>query len=362
MDPDVDTYDDRVYARALESFRSLLEKGVLQEDDEACLYLYRLTMDGRSQTGLVCCTSIDEYFENVIKKHEKTRPDKETDRIRHVDALSAHTGPIFLAYRRNDEIREVIESKQKVEPELSFVSDDGIEHAVWVIREKSHISELQELFLEVPHFYIADGHHRTASAAKVGQMRREKYPDYDGEEEFNFFLSVLFSEDELKIFDYNRLVKDTNGLSEEQLLTEIGKSFEVAAAGKDAFSPTCKGEYGMYLHGQWFRLWAKQDLQNDANPVASLDISILQERLLQPILGIGDPRTDSRIDFVGGIRGLKELERRVDSGEMQVAFSLYATSLQELFAVADANMLMPPKSTWFEPKLRSGLFVHTFEE
>ena len=313
-------------------------------------------MDGRTQTGLVCCSSIDDYQHGVIRRHENTRADKEKDRIRHVDVCNAQTGPIFLTYRQDVVIKYLIEVQKKKEPVYDFVSDDGIAHKVWIIEDTSAISAIEAAFLSTPATYIADGHHRAASAVKVGLKRREENPGYTGKEEFNYFLSVLFPDNELKILPYNRVVKDLNGLSKTGFLEKVSACFTVTDKGSVPYLPKEKATFGMYLEGSWYELRAKKEICPD-DPVDGLDVSILQNSLLSPILGIEDPKVDKRIDFVGGIRGLGELERRV-SEDMKVAFSMYPTSIGELLSVADAGLLMPPKSTWFEPKLRSGLFLH----
>lgn len=354
---DVDTYADCVYEKAAELLNARITDGTFITDATANYYIYELTMDGRTQTGIVACSSIDDYQNNVIKKHENTRADKEEDRIRHVDTCNAQTGPIFLAYRRNETIYSVVAKAKKNAPLYDFTSDDGITHRVFVISNASDVSAVCDAFASIDSIYIADGHHRAASAVKVGLKRRLEHPNFDGMEEFNFFLSVLFPEDELKILPYNRVVKDLNGLTKEAFLSRITQEFAVEELGKEAFQPEKKGTFGMYLDGIWYRLTANDTLQKITDPVESLDVSLLQDYLLAPVLGIGDPRTDKRIDFIGGIRGLGELERRV-SLDMTVAFSMYPTSIGELFAVSDAGRLMPPKSTWFEPKLRSGLFIH----
>ena len=356
FDESVDTYDDRVYAKAKELLEEMKSQGVYVKEEKKCYYIYELNMYGRTQTGIVACASIDDYADNIIKKHENTRADKETDRIRHVDVCNAQTGPIFLAYRENKNITEIINKVKRNEPIFSFVADDGISHVGYIIDEDEDIAVIEKEFLEINDIYIADGHHRAASAVKVGLKRREENPDYDGTEEFNFFLSVLFQEQELMIMPYNRVVKDLNGLSNKDFFKKLEESFCVEMWGEEAFEPQQKGETGMYLDGVWYRLTAKPNVLSD-DAVEGLDVSILQNNVLNKILGIENPRTDERIDFIGGIRGLKELERRC-SIDMKVAFSMYPTSIQELFAVADAGRLMPPKSTWFEPKLRSGLFIH----
>lgn len=354
---DVDTYADCVYAKAAELLNARIADGTFVTDTTTSYYIYELTMDGRTQTGIVACASIDDYMNNVIKKHENTRADKEEDRIRHVDTCNAQTGPIFLAYRRNETIYSVVAKTKKNAPLYDFTSEDGITHRVFVISDPADVAAVSGAFASIDSIYIADGHHRAASAVKVGLKRRLENPGFDGTEEFNFFLSVLFPEDELKILPYNRVVKDLNGLTKDAFLARIAQEFTVEELGKDAFQPEKKGTFGMYLDGTWYCLTANDTLQKITDPVESLDVSLLQDYLLAPVLGIGDPRTDKRIDFIGGIRGLGELERRV-AEDMTVAFSMYPTSIQELFAVSDAGRLMPPKSTWFEPKLRSGLFIH----
>ncbi len=353
---DVDTYDERVYRKAAEMIEERIADGrFVQDEGDPGYYLYELTMDGRSQTGIVACASIDDYQNNIIKKHENTRADKEEDRIRHVDTTGFQTGPIFLAYRNNDTLKNIVASVKEGEADCDFTSDDGIRHRVFSVKDPEKVSAIRRAFEETDALYIADGHHRCASAVKVGLKRREENPGYTGDEEFNYFLSVIFPGDELKIMDYNRVIKDLNGLSEVQFFNEVIDRFEVCDA-KKLYSPEDKGLFGMYISGKWYKLRAHHDLKSD-DPVKGLDVSVLQDGLLGPVLGIGDPRTDKRIDFVGGIRGLKELEKRC-SEDMTVAFSMHPTSIEELFGVADAGLLMPPKSTWFEPKLRSGLFLH----
>lgn len=353
---DVDTYDEKVYQKAKELYRDMKEKNVFIQDEGSCYYIYQLTMDGRKQTGIVACASVDDYLNNVIKKHENTREEKEQDRIRHVDTLSAQTGPIFLAYRSNDVINQIVNEVMGDTPLYDFTAEDGIGHTVWKIAEMGQIEKIQKAFAGIDDIYIADGHHRAASAVKVSLKRRAENKNYSGEEEFNYFLSVLFPDDQLMIMDYNRCVKDLNGLTKEAFLKEIEKNFSVKKLD-GAENPSKKGEVTMYLEGEWYLLSASDKLLSIKDAVDSLDVSVLQDYLLRPVLGIEDPRTDSRIDFVGGIRGLAELERRAES-DMKVAFAMYPTSIGELFNVADAGLLMPPKSTWFEPKLRSGLFIH----
>lgn len=357
FDDSVDTYDDKVYAKAKELLDSMIADGTFEEDSTECYYVYELIMDGRSQTGLVACSSIDDYMNNTIKKHENTREDKELDRIRHVDTCDAQTGPIFLAYRSNLSISQVINEVKQSDTLYGFTAPDGVVHNVWRISDTDKITKIQNAFSMIKSIYIADGHHRAASAVKVGLKRRNENPEYEGTEEFNYFLSVLFPEDQLMIMPYNRVVKDLNGYSTEEYLEKIAKEFTIEACGNKAYAPESKGCFGMYLNHNWYKLTAKKELLNTSDPVEALDVSILQNYLLNPVLGIGDPRIDKRIDFIGGIRGLGELEKRV-SEDMTVAFSMYPTGITELFAVSDAGKLMPPKSTWFEPKLRSGLFIH----
>ncbi len=357
---DVDTYADCVYDKAKEMLWDRVAKGEYIQENEKCYYVYELVMDGRSQVGIVACASIDDYQNNIIKKHENTRADKEVDRIRHVSTCEAQTGPIFLAYRSDSVINEVVANKRAEAPLYDFVADDGIAHKVWVINEADSLVKIENAFAEMNEIYIADGHHRCASAVKVGLKLREENPNYDGTEEFNFFLSVLFPDDQLMIMDYNRVVKDLNGNSEDEFISKLEEIYDVAPIGNQAQYPTKKGEISMYLFGEWYRLSVKKEYTSN-DPIDGLDVSILQNNVLGPILGIDDPKTDKRIDFVGGIRGLKELERRV-SDDCKVAFAMYPTSINELFDVADAGLLMPPKSTWFEPKLRSGIFIHSIRK
>lgn len=353
-------YAPEVYEQAARTLKRWQQEGILTEDESPFYYLYELVMEGRAQTGIVACASVDDYSSGVIARHENTREEKEQDRIRHVDVTNAHTGPIFLAYRSQEELNSLVALEKKKTPLYDFISEDGICHRVWKIEDPQKAEEIHRIFSGIPRVYIADGHHRAASAVKVAAMRREANPSWTGNEEFNYFLSVLFPDDQLMIMPYNRVVQDLNGLSREEFLKKTEQYFVVTERGRKAFSPEQKGQVGMYLDGSWYQLDARPEICTD-DPVKGLDVSILQDRILGPILGIGDPRTDSRIRFVGGIRGLSELERLVDSGAA-VAFSMYPTSIRELFEVADAGLLMPPKSTWFEPKLRSGLFIHAIEK
>lgn len=359
--PDTDMYSQPIYDKARDTLKEMIEDGSFIREDSPSYYIYALTMGGRTQTGLVGCASIDDYLENRIKKHENTREDKELDRTRHVDTLSAQTGPIFLAYAANAELTQLL-IEEKVNPPLyDFESEDGIRHQVWRISCTDSIEKIAHVFKEIDNIYIADGHHRAASAVKAGLKRRNEHPEFNGNEEFNYFLSVLFSADELYIYDYNRVVSDLNGYTFDAFLDMIKSAFEVLEMECTVCRPSNKGEIGLYGNGCWYLLKAKPFLFSD-DPVQCLDVSILQNVILGPLLAINDPKTDLRIQFVGGIRGLDALAEAVDTKGDGVAFSLYPTSMVELLSVADAGMLMPPKSTWFEPKLRSGLFIHEFEK
>ncbi|MBS1475365.1 MAG: DUF1015 domain-containing protein [Lachnospira sp.] len=359
FDSSVDTYADCVYDKARELLDSRIADGTFITDTDKAYYVYELTMNGRTQTGIAACASIDDYNNNIIKKHENTRADKEQDRINHVDRCSAQTGPIFLAYRADEVIRNEVAKAKETKSLYSFTSPDGIRHQVYKISNAQSVENIEKAFAGIDDIYIADGHHRAASAVKVGLKRREEHPDYTGEEEFNYFLSVLFPDEELMIMPYNRVVKDLNGYSKEEFIKKIEEKFEIEESAA-AVEPAYKAEFGMYLDEKWYKLKAKKDILSD-DTVDGLDVAILQNNLLEPVLGIHDPKTDKRIDFVGGIRGLLELEKRCHT-DCVLAFSMYPTSIAELFAVADAGRLMPPKSTWFEPKLRSGLFIHKIEE
>ena len=353
LDPSIDVHDKRVYEKARENLDRMIKDKEYIQDEKPCLYIYRQIMNGRAQTGLVFCASIDEYINNDIKKHEFTRADKEQDRINHVDYCNANTGPIFLTYKEDDVASEVIKAWCKREPVYNFESEDGITHIVWVI-----VNEIIELFKDVKNLYIADGHHRCASAAKVGLMRREQNPNYTGDEEFNYFLAVAFPDNDLMVMDYNRVVKDLNGLSVDEFLKKTSEKFIISESpNNEAVKPSKKHTFGMFLEDKWYLLEAKDGIFNEKDPIDALDVAILQNNMLTPILGIQDVRTSDRIDFIGGIRGLKELERRVHK-DMKIAFSMYPTEVSDIMKVADIGEVMPPKSTWFEPKLRSGLFIH----
>lgn len=354
----VGDYEPEVYQKAKENLARFIEEGTLVRDDMPMFYIYRQIMKGRVQTGLVATASIDEYMNNSIKKHEFTREAKELDRINHFDVTDANTEPIFLTYRHVDEIERLMNDYIKFnDPDYDFTTEDGITHIFWSIRDEKINEQIEAEFKNVPALYIADGHHRSASSAKVGLKRREENPNYDGSEEFNYFMSVLFSDKDLFIMDYNRVVSDLNGLSSDEFMDKVKEKFDVTESTQEGpYRPKEKHTYGMFLDNKWYELKAKEEIIGH-DPISSLDVSILQENLLHPILGIEDPRTDKRIDFVGGIRGLGELERRVNE-DMTVAFSLYPTTMDDLLSIADNDMIMPPKSTWFEPKLRSGLFIH----
>ena len=353
-----DTYSPEVYQTARRTLDAMIADGSFIQDDTDCYYVYALTMDGRTQTGLAGCAAIDDYMSGVILKHENTLAAKEEDRVRHVDACSAQTGPIFLAYRPCAALRRIIDDVKAVPALYDFTSDDGVRHQVWKIDSREYIDNISQSFKEIPHLYIADGHHRAASAVRVGQMRRSANSGSTGAEEYNYFLSVLFSADELRIYDYNRVITDRNGCTFDAFLDKIKSGFKIRKIGTEAYRPAHKGEFGLYFRKNWYQITASPELMSD-DPVKGLDVSILQDHILAPVFGITDPKTDPRIRFIGGIRGLGALEEAADASD-GMAFSMYPTSMDELLAVADAGMLMPPKSTWFEPKLRSGLFIHRF--
>ena len=360
FDDSVDTYAPEVYQKAKEILNEEIARGIYEKDDSEAYYIYELTMNGRAQTGLVACASVDDYVNNVIKKHENTREDKEIDRITHVDTCSAQTGPIFLAYRAQDAINKRVEANKEKEPVYDFTAVDGVKHRVWKMSDPEDVEAIRKAFENLNQIYIADGHHRAASAVKVGLKRRKENPAHTGKEEYNFFLSVLFPHDQLMIMDYNRSVTDLNGLTVPEFLEKIKENFEVEKVSGQV-RPQEKGTFGMYLEDGWYVLKAKENLYEGKDAVGRLDVAVLQDYLLNPVLGIQDPRTDERIEFIGGIRGLSELEKKVKEG-MKVSFSMYPTSITELFDVADQNLLMPPKSTWFEPKLKSGIFIHEIEK
>ncbi|KON11351.1 DUF1015 domain-containing protein [Clostridium botulinum] len=385
LNKDINPYDLKVYDKARENLNNMINKELVIKEEKPMLYIYSLNMNGNIQTGIVGCLSIDDYMNNVIKKHEHTREEKELDRIKHVDTCSAHTGPIFLTYKHEEKLNTIIENCTKNKDLYDFVAEDGVRHTVWQIDDENTIEEICHIFKAIPSVYIADGHHRAASAVKVGLKRREENKNYTGKEEFNYFLGVLFPHKELKIMDYNRVVKDTLGYTEEEFINKIEEKFivkpynpklenkktiknceaehklqseQLEKAEELQYRPKEKYNFGMYYKKKWYELKAKPNTFNVEDEVESLDAAILQNNLLQPILKIQDPRKDNRIDFVGGIRGLKLLEELVDKTENGVAFSMYPTAIEEIIKIADNNKVMPPKSTWFEPKLRSGLFIH----
>ena len=363
FEPMLEEHDQRVYDRAVVNFKEWQEKGWLVRDDKPCYYVYAQTMDGRTQYGLVLCAHTDDYSEGRIKKHELTRKDKEDDRMIHVRIQNANIEPVFFAYKDNAELNAIVAAAAAAAPEYDFVDENGFGHRFWPIRDQQVIDRITAIFTdEVDAFYVADGHHRTAAAARVGAEKREQNPSHTGNEEYNYFMTVCFPESQLKIIDYNRVVKDLNGLDEAGLLKALEEDFTVREEScAQPYSPARLHEFSMYLGGKWYSLAAKDGRYDDNDPIGVLDVTILSRLVLDKILGIKDLRTDKRIDFVGGIRGLGELSRRVDSGEMKVAFALYPVSMAQLIAIADSGNIMPPKSTWFEPKLRSGLAIHTLD-
>ena len=354
-------YSEAVYKTASETLNRMIDEGSFLQDKEPCYYLYALTMNGRTQTGLVGCASIDDYCNNVILKHENTLEAKEQDRIRHIDACSAQTGPIFLAYRADKKLGEIIKNVRLTPEVYDFTSDDGIRHEVWRIDKMSTIVDISKIFEAIPHLYIADGHHRSAAAALVGAEKAKQNPNHRGDEEYNYFMAVCFPANQLTIIDYNRVVKDLNGMTPEQFLTAVSKNFTVEEKGTDIYKPAGLHNFSLYLDGKWYSLTAKPGTYNDNDPIGVLDVTISSNLILDEILGIKDLRSDKRIDFVGGIRGLGELKKRVDSGEMKVALALYPVSMKQLMDIADTGNIMPPKTTWFEPKLRSGLVIHKLD-
>lgn len=356
-------HEPEAYAMGHDNLLRFIRDGILVRDGKPCFYIYRQMMNGRVQTGIVGCASVDEYLSGTVKKHELTRKEKELDRICHFDACSAQTEPVFLAYRKHEGIAAAVrEWIQFHKPDFQFTLDDGVTHILWTVDDDRMIESIRRGFGEVKELYIADGHHRTASSAAVSALRRKAHPSYSGNEEFNYLMAVVFCDEDLFIMDYNRLVRDLAGMSKEEFLDRLSVVASIRPVDvEEGYVPLSKHEFGMYLDGSWYALTINSGLFEETDPIESLDCAVLQKLILQPLLGIDDPRTDERIDFVGGIRGLKELERRCLSGEMRVAFSLYPVTMEDLFRVADAGMIMPPKSTWFEPKLRSGLFVHEIE-
>ncbi|MBP5635564.1 MAG: DUF1015 domain-containing protein [Bacteroidales bacterium] len=362
FNPILEDHDPRVYDKAVENFRLWQERGWLQQDAKPCYYVYAQTMDGRTQYGLVLCAHTEDYENGLIKKHELTRKDKEDDRMIHVRIQNANIEPVFFAYRDDDELDAIV-ARKVAEPALNeFTDENGFGHRFWVIDDDADIARITEIFTSrVEAFYVADGHHRTAAAARVGAEKRAQNPNHTGAEEYNYFMAVCFPQSQLKIIDYNRVLKDLGGLSPFEVIEWIGRDFDVECKGAGIYHPTGLHNFAMYLEGQWYSLTAKPGRYDDADPIGVLDVTILSNLVLDKVFGIRDLRTDKRIDFVGGIRGLGELQRRVDSGEMQVAFALYPVSMEQLIAIADSGNIMPPKTTWFEPKLRSGLAIHKLD-
>jgi len=362
FEPGIDEHDDVVYLKAKENFEKFIAEGWLVQDEKDSLYIYAQTMDGRTQYGLVGCAGVEDYLNNVIKKHELTRKDKEEDRMKHVRINNANIEPVFFTYRAVKEVDDIINNWVKNNaPIYDFLADEGFGHHFWVIDCNETIQKLIKLFEAMPSTYVADGHHRTAAAALVGNEKKRNNPKHTGKEEYNYFLAVLFPDSQLKIIDYNRVVKDLNGLTNNELLEKLTTVFVVEEKGTEIYKPDRLHNFSMYLEGKWYSLTAKEGTYDDNDPIGVLDVTILSQHVLDDILGIKDLRTDKRIDFVGGIRGLGELKKRVDSGEMKVAFALYAVSMKQLLDIADTNNIMPPKTTWFEPKLRSGLIIHTLD-
>lgn len=354
-----DLHSEAVYEQGAKNLKKIIDDGIIVQDEKPCFYIYKQVMGSHEQIGLVAGASVEEYDNDLIKKHELTRIDKENDRVNHLLSLNAQVGPVFLTYTAKDYIDAIIAELVKNKPEYDFVSDDGIKHIFWVVSDEKYISNIQQEFAQIDYLYVADGHHRSAAASRACQELKSKNPNHSGEEEYNYFLTVIFPHNQMYIMDYNRVVKDLSGLSKQEFLDKISSKFLVREfSATDSYKPAVKHDFGMYLDGIWYKLSAIPGTWNEGEPTERLDVSILFDNLLEPILGIGNPRTDKRIDFVGGIRGMQELEKRVNSGEMTVSFSLFPTSIEDLMAIADAGKTMPPKSTWFEPKLRSGLVIH----
>ena len=359
---DVDLYSQQVYDKAKENLQKLIDEGMFVQDDKAYFYIYAQTMNGKTQYGLVGCSSVEDYMNGIIKKHELTRPDKEEDRMNHVRNTNVNAEPVFFTYRDNEKIDTIVNEVIKEEPEYDFTTEDGFGHHFWIIKNQDYIDQIQKIFAEeVQYQYVADGHHRTAAAALVGNERKKNNPNHTGNEEYNFFMSVLFPASQLTIIDYNRVVKDLNGLSKEEFIEKLKNSFDIEEKGETEYKPCCLHNFSMYLGGKWYSLTAKEGTYNEKDPIGVLDVTVLTNEVLDPLLDIKDLRRSKRIDFVGGIRGLGELKRRVDSGEMKVAFALYPVTMDQLMDIADNDLIMPPKVTWFEPKLRSGLVFHSLD-
>ncbi len=359
---DVDIYDDRVYQKGAENLRRFIAEGTIVQDAQPCFYVYQQIMDSHKQIGVVARASVAEYERDLIKKHELTRPDKEDDRVRHIDTQNAQVGPVFLTYPANAAIDKFVAEVVSGKPTYDFTADDGIQHTLWVVRDANRVAELQAAFANVPALYVADGHHRSAAAMRIKQMRQAANPNHTGNEPYNFFLTVIFPHKQMQILDYNRVVKDLNGRTSSEFIEKVTHLFELTPMPEGVrYKPEHAHTFGMYFEKKWYKLEAKPGTFDESDPVQRLDVSILQENLLTPLLGIKDPRKDKRIDFIGGIRGLAGLEKRVNSGNWSVAFAMHPTSIEELMAIADASQIMPPKSTWFEPKLRTGLVIHLLD-
>lgn len=361
FEPIIDEHSQKAYDKAVENFKLWQEKAWLVQDEKERYYIYAQTMNGRTQYGLVACASVEDYLSGKIKKHELTRKDKEEDRMIHVRVQNANIEPVFFAYQDDAKMSEIVAKISAQKPEYDFVSVDGIGHHFWVVDDENYIKQITQIFENIPALYVADGHHRTAAAALVGQEKKKNNPNHTGEEEYNYFLAVIFPESHLKIMDYNRVVKDLNGLSKKNFLEKLPEFFDVEEKGKNIYKPNKLHNFSMYLDGSWYSLTAKAGTYDDNDPIKVLDVSVLSNFVLDKILGITDLRTSKRIDFVGGIRGLEELQNRVDSGEMAVSFALYPVSMKQLINISDTNNIMPPKTTWFEPKLRSGLVIHSLK-
>ena len=358
LEDGINLYDEKVYKKAAENFYNFIEKGYMVQDSEPYFYIYKQIMGNHSQIGFVGVASVDDYEKGIIKKHELTREEKEIDRTKHILTLNAQAGPVFLVFRKNasEKLTNILNSVEKEEPEYDFTSSDGVRHIFWVIKDKEMIKEIESSFSKIPYLYIADGHHRSAAALRVRNIKRDENKNHTGKEPYNFFLTVIFPEEQMNIMAYNRVIKDLNGLTKEKLLKELEKTFDISRTDKQ--KPEKKHNIVMYLGGEWFCLSTKEGVFDPDDPIESLDVQILQKNVISPVFGINDIRKDKRIDFVGGIRGTEYLKKLVDSGEFKVAFSMYPTSIEELLKVADAEKIMPPKSTWFEPKLKSGIVVH----
>ena len=360
FDPIIDEHDEAVYSKAVDNYKAWKEKGWLVKEEKECYYIYAQTMNGKRQYGLVACCHFEDYLEGRIKKHELTRADKEEDRMKHVRAQSANLEPVFFAYPEREDMNAIVNRVIAEAPKYDFVSEDGVGHTLWLVDNDEDIKNITAIFEQIPALYVADGHHRTAAAARVGEERMKANPNHTGEEEYCYFLAVIFPDAQLNIIDYNRVVKDLNGLSKEEFLAAVEKDFVVEKVGKEIYKPNALHNFGLYLDGEWYSMTAKEGTYDDNDPIGVLDVTVLSNLVLDKILGIKDLRRDKRIDFVGGIRGLGELQKRVDSGEMKVAFALYPVSMQQLIDIADSGNIMPPKTTWFEPKLRSGVVIHEF--